>query len=62
MPDFLRLLLIALFCAAVVLYVWRHFHHRSFWLVAGYPLTAISVRASWRKVALGCGLTKKRAR
>ncbi|MFI6457995.1 FtsK/SpoIIIE domain-containing protein [Streptosporangium amethystogenes] len=62
MPDSLRLLLIALFCAAVVLYAWRHFHHRSFWLVAGYPLTAISVRASWRKVALGCGLTKKRAR
>lgn len=30
--------------------------------VIGYPLMAISIRASWRKVALGCNLTKKRQR
>ncbi|MEV0423646.1 FtsK/SpoIIIE domain-containing protein [Streptosporangium canum] len=62
MPESLRLLLLTLACTLVVLWAWQRFHHRSFWLVAGYPLTALSVRASWRKVALGCGLTKKRAR
>ncbi|MEU0565174.1 FtsK/SpoIIIE domain-containing protein [Nonomuraea sp. NPDC005983] len=48
--------------AAAGLWAWHHWHYRSFWLVIGFPLTAISVRASWRKVALGCGLTKKRQR
>ncbi|GAA3077499.1 FtsK/SpoIIIE domain-containing protein [Streptosporangium carneum] len=61
MPDLLQSLLV-LACALVVLTAWRRLHPRSFWPVAGYPLTAFSVRASWRKVALGCGLTKKRAR
>nr|WP_246090103.1 FtsK/SpoIIIE domain-containing protein [Nonomuraea deserti] len=47
---------------AAGLWAWRRWHYRSFWLAIGFPLTAISVRASWRKVALGCGLTKKRQR
>ncbi|HEX4813144.1 MAG TPA: FtsK/SpoIIIE domain-containing protein [Nonomuraea sp.] len=47
---------------AAGLWAWRHWHYRSFWLAIGFPITAISVRASWRKVALGCGLTKKRQR
>ncbi|MEU7741196.1 FtsK/SpoIIIE domain-containing protein [Nonomuraea sp. NPDC049158] len=47
---------------AAGLWAWRRFHYPSFWLVVGFPLTAVSVRASWRKVALGCGLTKKRQR
>ena len=42
--------------------MWRRFHYRSFWPVVGFPLTAIHVRLTWRKVALGCGLTKKRHR
>ncbi|MCG5215448.1 FtsK/SpoIIIE domain-containing protein [Streptosporangium sp. KLBMP 9127] len=64
MPDAnsLGLLLITLSCIATGLYTWRRIHYPSFWLVAGYPLTALAVRAAWRKVALGCGLTKKRAR
>ncbi|MBG0819316.1 cell division protein FtsK [Planomonospora sp. ID91781] len=41
---------------------WRRWHRQSFWYAVGYPLTAITVRATWRKVALGCGLTKKRQR
>ncbi len=44
------------------LLAWRRCHPRSFWLLVGFPLTAIRVRATWRKVALGCGLTKKRHR
>ncbi|MGW4423831.1 FtsK/SpoIIIE domain-containing protein [Streptosporangium sp. NPDC004631] len=61
MADLLRLLIV-LACTTAVLGAWERLHHRSFWLAAGYPLTAIGVLVSWRKVALGCGLTKKRAR
>ncbi|MFI7618265.1 FtsK/SpoIIIE domain-containing protein [Nonomuraea terrae] len=62
MSDQYLWLLGVLAAAAAGLWAWRRWHHRSFWLVIGYPITAISVRASWRKVALGCGLTKKRQR
>jgi S-DNA-T family DNA segregation ATPase FtsK/SpoIIIE len=50
------------YLAAVLtaMWTWRHWHYRSYWLLIGYTLTAISVRATWRKVALGCALTKKR--
>nr|BFE83802.1 hypothetical protein GCM10020093_064030 [Planobispora longispora] len=61
MTDILWALL-GLLCLLVCLWVWRRTHYRSFWLLIGYPLTALSVRATWRKVALGCGLTKKRQR
>ncbi|MBN6056407.1 cell division protein FtsK [Nonomuraea sp. RK-328] len=44
------------------LWAWRRFHYPSFWLLVGFPLTAVSVRTSWRRIALGCGLTKKRQR
>ncbi|WP_307827778.1 FtsK/SpoIIIE domain-containing protein [Planomonospora sp. ID82291] len=54
--------LVVLAVTVVGLWAWRRWHYRSFWLVVGYPLMAISVRATWRKVALGCGLTKKRQR
>ncbi|GAA0395804.1 conjugal transfer protein TraS [Acrocarpospora corrugata] len=65
MPDTLPELLAlpaALAAVAAGLWAWRHFHPVSFWYVLAYPLTAIGIRASWRKVALGCGLTKKRQR
>ncbi|WP_061290965.1 FtsK/SpoIIIE domain-containing protein [Herbidospora cretacea] len=42
------------------LWAWRCLHYQSFWYAIAYLPTAISVRATWRKVALGCGLTKKR--
>jgi S-DNA-T family DNA segregation ATPase FtsK/SpoIIIE len=41
---------------------WRRQHYRSFWLCLIYPLTALTIRSTWRKIALGCGLTKKRQR
>jgi S-DNA-T family DNA segregation ATPase FtsK/SpoIIIE len=47
---------------AVGLWAWRRLHYRSFWPVIGFLFTAISVRLTWRRVALGCGLTKKRHR
>ncbi|MFI6176394.1 FtsK/SpoIIIE domain-containing protein [Nonomuraea sp. NPDC051191] len=62
MSDQLYTVLGVLAAVAAGLWAWRRWHYRTFWLVVGYPLTAISVRASWRKVALGCGLTKKRQR
>jgi S-DNA-T family DNA segregation ATPase FtsK/SpoIIIE len=43
-------------------WTWRHWHYRSYWLLIGYVVTAITVRITWRKVALGCGLTKKQQR
>ncbi|WP_449060822.1 FtsK/SpoIIIE domain-containing protein [Planomonospora algeriensis] len=66
MRDDLLLRLLDVFVVLAVavagLWAWRRWHYRSFWLVVGYPLMAVSVRATWRKVALGCGLTKKRHR
>ncbi|SEK30722.1 FtsK/SpoIIIE domain-containing protein [Nonomuraea pusilla] len=48
--------------AAAGLGAWRHWHYPSYWLVIGYALTSVRVKATWRKVALGCNLTKKRQR
>ncbi len=62
MSDTLAYLLGALAAAAAGLWAWRHYHYRSFWLIIGFPFAALSVRATWRTVALGCGLTKKRQR
>ena len=47
---------------AVGLPTWRHFHYRSYWPAVGFPVTALRVRTGWRRVALGCHLTKKRQR
>ncbi|WP_328807995.1 FtsK/SpoIIIE domain-containing protein [Nonomuraea antri] len=58
-----HLLMLGVLATAVAgLWAWHHWHYRSFWLVVGYPLMAIRIRATWRKVALGCNLTKKRQR
>ncbi|MFC4062257.1 FtsK/SpoIIIE domain-containing protein [Planomonospora corallina] len=66
MRDDLLLRLLDVFVVLAVavagLWAWRRWHYRSFWLVVGYPLMAISIRTTWRKVALGCGLTTKRHR
>ncbi|MFI6321560.1 FtsK/SpoIIIE domain-containing protein [Nonomuraea sp. NPDC050556] len=52
--------LAALFALAMGLLAWHLLFPRTFWLVIGYPITAVSIRCSWRRIALGCGLTKKR--
>jgi len=61
LAEFLHTLVLLAAVAGAV-WAWRRWHPRSFWLLVGFPLTAITVRATWRKVALGCGLTKKRHR
>ncbi|MFF0248225.1 FtsK/SpoIIIE domain-containing protein [Streptosporangium sandarakinum] len=62
MFDRLLWLTLATATMAALLLCWRRWHRPSFWYVIGYPLAAITVRATWRRVALGCGLTKKRQR
>lgn len=62
MSDRLLLTLGVLAAVAAGLWAWRRWHHRSFWLCLGYPRAALAVWFTWRKVALGCGLTKKRQR
>ncbi|GLX95533.1 FtsK/SpoIIIE domain-containing protein [Herbidospora sp. NBRC 101105] len=62
MSEELHVALIALAASAAGLWAWRHFYAASFWLVIGYLLTSIRVRLTWRKIALGCGLTKRRQR
>ncbi|MGI5285811.1 FtsK/SpoIIIE domain-containing protein [Nonomuraea polychroma] len=54
--------LTVLAAVAAGLWAWRRLHYPSFWLALGFPLAALFVRTSWRRVALGCGLTKKRQR
>ncbi|GAA4588645.1 hypothetical protein GCM10023194_40840 [Planotetraspora phitsanulokensis] len=50
--------------AAVVatLLVWRKLHRGSFWLLVGFPLRALVVYGTWRSVASGCGLARRRKR
>ncbi|GII67349.1 conjugal transfer protein TraS [Sphaerisporangium krabiense] len=62
MSDHLLLTLGVLAASAAGLWAWRRWHYPSFWLCLRYPMTAITIRLTWRKVALGCGLTKKRQR
>ncbi|MEV0971716.1 FtsK/SpoIIIE domain-containing protein [Microtetraspora glauca] len=62
MPDTLAQTLGVLAALMAGLWAWQRFHYHSYWLLIGFPLVALTVRATWRKVALGCGLTKKRQR
>ncbi|GII95775.1 FtsK/SpoIIIE domain-containing protein [Sinosporangium siamense] len=62
MPEALPVALMVLVAGTAGLLGWRHWHYRSFWPIVGFPLVAIHIRATWRRVALGCGLTKKRQR
>lgn len=53
-----------LFVAAVVagVLLWRKLHRVSFWLVLGFPVKALMVYGTWRAVASGCGLARRRRR
>ncbi|MGP3961902.1 hypothetical protein ACTWPT_38500 [Nonomuraea sp. 3N208] len=51
MSDQIYAVLGVLAALAAGLWAWRRFHYRSFWLLIGFPITAIRIRASWRKVA-----------
>ena len=41
---------------------WARWAPRSFWYCVGCPLKAVQVYGTWRHVAAGCGLTRRRRR
>jgi FtsK/SpoIIIE family len=49
-----------LVAAAAGAWAWRHWLPRSFWYAVGFPLKAVLVYLTWRHVAHGCTLTRKR--
>ncbi|MFF4771890.1 FtsK/SpoIIIE domain-containing protein [Microtetraspora fusca] len=61
MPDIPRPILLAV-AALVVLLAWRRWAPVSYWYLFVFPRKAVWLRWSWRHVASGCGLTKKRHR
>ncbi|WP_055482549.1 FtsK/SpoIIIE domain-containing protein [Sphaerimonospora mesophila] len=61
MPDIPRPLLLLL-AALVALLAWRRWAPVSYWYLLVFPRKAVWLRWTWRHVASGCGLTKKRHR
>ncbi|WP_067142759.1 FtsK/SpoIIIE domain-containing protein [Microtetraspora malaysiensis] len=61
MPDISRPILLAV-AALVILLAWRRWAPVSYWYLLVFPRKAVWLRWSWRHVASGCGLTKKRHR
>ncbi|GAA1264669.1 conjugal transfer protein TraS [Planotetraspora silvatica] len=61
MSDLSRPLLLVL-AAVFALLVWRRWAPVSYWYLVVFPRKAVWLRWSWRHVASGCGLTKKRHR
>ncbi|GGL39690.1 FtsK/SpoIIIE domain-containing protein [Planomonospora parontospora] len=48
--------------ALLVLIAWRRWAPVSYWYLIVFPRKAVRLRWTWRHVASGCGLTKKRLR
>ncbi|MBO3748790.1 cell division protein FtsK [Streptosporangiaceae bacterium NEAU-GS5] len=55
-------MLAVLAATAAGLWAWRPLHYPSWWYVVGYPFTVLYVLLTWRQVAIGCALTKKKQR
>jgi hypothetical protein len=49
-----------LVASAAGAWAWRHWFPRSFWYAVAFPLKAVCVYLTWRHVAYGCTLTRKR--
>jgi hypothetical protein len=49
-----------LVASAAGAWAWRHWFPRTFWYGFGFPLKAVRVYLTWRHVAYGCTLTRKR--
>ncbi|WP_214111061.1 hypothetical protein [Acrocarpospora catenulata] len=62
MTDFLVHVAVIAVVVLVGLLVWRRFAPVSFWLVVGFPVKALMIYGTWRAVASGCGLTRRRRR
>lgn len=61
LPPVPRPVLLAV-ALVLVLVCWRQRAPVSYWYLFGFPCKAVWLRWSWRHVASGCGLTKKRNR
>lgn len=62
MTDLLIRAVVVAAVVVAVLMVWRRLHRPSFWLVVGFPVKALMVYSTWRAVASGCGLARRRRR
>ncbi|MGV2385507.1 hypothetical protein [uncultured Thermomonospora sp.] len=47
---------------AVGLWVWQRMHPVSFWYLVGFPLRMLMIYGTWRSVASGCGLSRRKRR
>jgi hypothetical protein len=62
MTDWLIHLGVIAAVVVAVLVVWRRLHPVSFWLLLGFPVKTLAVYGTWRAVASGCGLARRRRR
>lgn len=53
---------LALASVASGLWAWRRMHPASFWYLVAFPLRTLVIYATWRSVASGCGLSRRRRR
>jgi S-DNA-T family DNA segregation ATPase FtsK/SpoIIIE len=60
MTDMTYAALGSLAASAVGAWAWRRWLPRSFWYLVGFPFKAVRVYLTWRHVAYGCSLTRKR--
>ncbi|WP_433465930.1 FtsK/SpoIIIE domain-containing protein [Spirillospora sp. CA-128828] len=54
------LVLGVLAAAAAGLWAWRRYHPVSFWYGVGFPVRVVRVYLTWRSVASGCKLTRRK--
>jgi hypothetical protein len=62
MTDILFRVAVAIVVIGIVRWGWRKLHPVSYWLLVGFPFRVLSVYATWRAVASGCGLARRRRR
>ncbi|MEV4835447.1 hypothetical protein AB0K05_13050 [Nonomuraea sp. NPDC049486] len=62
MADFLTWAGSLVTAVALALWAWRRWAPVSFWYVIGFPIRAVAIYGTWRAVASGCGLSKRRRR
>ncbi|MCP2340403.1 FtsK/SpoIIIE domain-containing protein [Actinomadura rupiterrae] len=56
----LYLVLGVLAATAAGLWAWRHWHPSSFWYGVGFPLRVVWVYLTWKAVASGCKVTRRK--